>query len=303
MRARRVHAAALRLACAALLCSCVAKSGPEPGTSSAAGDTAGVAPIVARGESAIAAGDLDAGIDAYREAYERTPWNTRIASSLVAAYAARAQKERTKPGGAKGVALAETDLREALAISPKNPELERSLAAVLLDQAGFSADDAEVDRLRAEANALAPDLVTGTPALKLGVERRLDIAFDLLERGQLDAGIDQLQALVRDHPESDPAARLLAQALVRKGGVQTQRGDHPAARESYASAVELYARLLPCDGTRCDMAELTLAHRNRVGSLLDAEAYEEARAALAEAQGVGVNLDDLQRKWPELQAP
>lgn len=303
MRARRVHAAALRLACVALLCSCVAKSAPEPAASGGPGDTAGVAPIVARAESAIAGGDLDAGIDAYREAYERTPWNTRITGALVAAYAARAEKERTKPGGAKGLALAEQDLREALAISPKSLELERSLAAVLLDQAGLAGDDARVEQLRAEANALAPDMVAATPAQKLGVERRLDIAFDLLERGQLDAGIDQLQALVRDHPESDPATRLLAQALVRKGGVQTQRLDHPGARQSYAAAVELYARLVPCDGTRCDMSELELAHRNRVGSLCDAEAFDEARAALAEARGLGVDLDDMKKKWPELQAP
>ena len=303
MRARRVHAAALRFACVALLCSCVAKSTPPEGGSGSASETAGVAPIVSRAESAIASGDLDAGIDAYREAFERTPWNTRIGSALVAAYATRAEKERVKPGGAKGLALAEADLREALAIAPKNPELERSLAAVLLDEASFASEDAEVDRLRSEANTLAPDLVVGTPALKLGVERRLDLAFDLLERGQLDPGIDQLQALVRDHPESDPAARLLAQALVRKGGVQTQRADYPGARQSFAAAVEIYARLLPCDGTRCDMTELELAHRNRIGSLLDAEAFEEARAALAEAQGLGLSMDELQKKWPELQAP
>ena len=303
MRARRVHAAALRFACVALLCSCVAKSTPPEGGSGSASETAGVAPIVSRAESAIASGDLDAGIDAYREAFERTPWNTRIASSLVAAYASRAEKERVKPGGAKGLALAEADLREALAIAPKKTELERSLAAVLLDEASFASEDAEVDRLRSEANTLAPDLVVGTPALKLGVERRLDLAFDLLERGQLDPGIDQLQALVRDHPESDPAARLLAQALVRKGGVQTQRADYPGARQSFAAAVEIYARLLPCDGTRCDMTELELAHRNRIGSLLDAEAFEEARAALAEAQGLGLSMDELQKKWPELQAP
>jgi len=303
VRARRVHAAALRLACVAVLYACVAKSTPPEGASAVAGDTEGVAPIVSRAESAIADGDLDTGIDGYREAYDRTPWNTRIGSALVAAYVARAEKERSKPGGAKGLALAERDLRDALEVSPKNPQIERSLAAVLLDQAGITADDAKAAQLRAEANALAPDLVTETPALKLGVERRLDIAFDLLERGQLDAGIDQLQALVRDDPESVPATRLLAQALVRKGGVQTQRHDYPGARQTYANAVELYARLLPCDGTRCDQAELELAHRNRVGSLLDAEQFEEARAALAEARGLGIELGDLQKKWPELQAP
>jgi hypothetical protein len=135
-----------------------------------------------------------------------------------------------------------------------------------------------------------------------GVERRPTSPRPARTR-TADAGIDQLQALVRDHPESDPATRLLAQALVRKGGVQTQRLDHPGATRSYAAAVELYARLVPCDGTRCDMSELELAHRNRVGSLCDAEAFDEARAALAEARGLGVDLDDMKKKWPELQAP
>ena len=303
MRTSRIHAAVLRLACLAVWCACVGGCAGSKEAPGAASDAAGVAPIVARAEAAVASGDLDSGIDAYREAYERTPWNTRIASSLVSALVARAERERTKPGGSAGLALADTDLREALEITPKQPGLERSLAIVLLERAALARDDAEADRLRAEANALAPDLAAETPTIRLPVERRLDIAFDLLERGQLDAGIDQLQSLVREYPQSVEAARLLAQALVRKGGVQTQRADYTGARQSYASAIELYARLQPCDGTRCAKADLELAHRNRISSALDAASFDEARAALAEAKGLGLRFDDLERKWPELKSP
>jgi len=303
VRTSRVHAAVLRLGCLALWCACVGGSAEPKGASGAASDAAGVAPIVARAEAAVASDDLDSGVAAYREAYERTPWNTRIASSLVAALVARAEKARTKPGGSVGLALADADLREALAITPKQPGLERSLAIVLLERAALARDDAEVDHLRAEAEALAPDLTAQTPTVRLPIERRLDIAFDLLERGQLDAGIDQLQSLVREYPKSVEAARLLAQALVRKGGVQTQRADYAGARQSYASAIELYARLQPCDGTRCEQADLVLAHRNRISSALDAGSFDEARAALAEAKGLGLRFDDLEHKWPELRSP
>jgi tetratricopeptide (TPR) repeat protein len=302
VRTSRVHAAGLRVFCLALICACVGGSA-DPGADSAASDAAGVAPIVARAEASVASGDLDAGIEAYREAYERTPWNTRIASSLVAAYVARAEKKRTKPGGAKGLDLAEADLRAALAIAPKQPAVERSLATVLLERAALVKDDAEASLLREEAAALAPDLATSTPVQRLPVERRLDIAYDLIEREQLDAALDQLDALVRDYPQNTAAAQLQAQALVRKGGVQTRRGDYKSARQSYTRAVEVYARLTPCDGTRCTPDELELAHRNRISSALDGANYDAARAALVEAKAVGLSFPDLEQKWPELQAP
>ncbi len=303
MRTNGLPAAALRLACVALLCACVGGSADREEVSGGASDGAGVAPIVARAESAAASGNLDAAIEAYREAFERTPWNTRLQSALAATYAQRAAKLSVKPGGAAGLALADGDLREALAISPKQPELERSLAAILLDRASFARDDDEAAAFRAEANALAPDLVAQTPALRMSAERRLDVAFDLIERGQLDAGIDQLEALVRDDPESVGGVRLLAQALVRKGGVQRERADYEGASRSYARAVSLYAQLLPCDGTRCDEAELELAHRNRITAALDGSQYDEARAALAEAKGLGLSFPDLESRWPELESP
>jgi tetratricopeptide (TPR) repeat protein len=303
VRVNRLAAAALRLICVALMCACVGGCAEPDGAPQPAPDPTGVAPIVAQAEAAVARGDFDAGIDAYREAYERTPWNTRLQSALSAAYASRAARLRTKPGGAAGLALAEGDLREALVISPKQPELERSLAAVLLDRASFARDDDEAAAFRAEADTLAPDLVAQTPLLRMSAERRLDVAFDLLERGQLDPGIDQLEALVSDDPESKAGVRLLAQALVRKGGVQRQRADYEGASRSYARAVTLYAQLLPCDGTRCDAAELELAHRNRIHAALDGGNYDEARAAQAEARALGLDFSDLEAKWPELRSP
>jgi tetratricopeptide (TPR) repeat protein len=290
----------LRVACAALLSACVA-SGPaqdEPAT-----DTVGVGPIVARAEAASASGDHTAAIADYRTALEKTPWNTRLQQALVASYAARAEAARTKPGGAKGLAAAEKDLRAALELAPGDTALSRSLAAVLLEQAGFAANDEQIAALRGEARALAPDLEAQAPVVRKSAEVRIDLAYDLIERGQLDAGIDQLEALVKDDPGEPAGTRLLAQAWVRKGGIQNGRADYDGAQKSFARAVELYAQLLPCDGARCDAAELALAHKNRIASALDGANWPAARAALAEAQAVGLAFPDLVRKWPELKGP
>ena len=90
---------------------------------------------------------------------------------------------------------------------------------------------------------------------------------------------------------------------MRKGEVQTRRGDYAGARVTYASAVEVYAQLLPCDGTRCRQTDLEIAHRNRISSALDGSNFDEARAALAEAKAVGLSFPDLEKKWPELKSP
>jgi tetratricopeptide (TPR) repeat protein len=296
----RALAPLLRLACAALMSACVG-SGPEP--EAAAPDTVGVAPLVARAEAASASGDHAAAIADYQAALERTPWNTRLVQALVASYAARANQARTKPGGAKGLAAAEADLRAALELAPKDPALERSLAGVLLERAAFATSDEEIAKLRGEARSLAPELEASAPLVRKSAEVRIDLAYDLIERGQLDAGIDQLEALVKDDPGEPAGTRLLAQALVRKGGLQNGRADYQGAQQSFARAVELYAQLLPCDGARCERAELEVAHKNRIASALDGANWDVARAALAEAKAVGLSFPDLERKWPELRQP
>ena len=96
---------------------------------------------------------------------------------------------------------------------------------------------------------------------------------------------------------------MLAQALVRLGSEQTQSHDYDGARESFTAAVAQYARLLPCDGARCDSSELELAHRNRILSALDAQRWDAARGALAEAEAIGLSFPDLKAQWPELTPP
>lgn len=286
---------------AALAVSATVCGGHAPQDAARDAATAGVAPIVERAEAAEAQGDLDTAIGGYEQAIERTPWNTRLRSQLVAAYAKRAEAKRRKPGGAAGLAAAEKDLRAAHELAPDDAGVTRSLAAILVERAAFESDDALAEKLRAEATSLAPDVAAQTPAVRLPVERRLDLAYDLIDRGSIDAGIDQLRAVTSEYPQNAPAARMLAQALVRLGGQQTESRDYDGAQESFTEAVAEYARLLPCDGTRCDSSELELAHRNRILSALDAQRVDRARAALAEAQALGLHLDDLVKRWPELQ--
>jgi tetratricopeptide (TPR) repeat protein len=292
----------VRTLCLALLAAAGAGCGGRAPEDAARDEAAaGVAPIVERAEVASAQGDLDGAIAGYEQATERTPWNTRLKSQLVAEYAKRADAKRRKPGGAKGLTLAEKDLRAAHALAPEDSGVTHSLAAILVERAAFESDDALAEQLRSEASSLAPDVTAETPAVRLPVERRLDLAYELIDHGSIDAAIDQLRAVTREYPQNAQAARMLAQALVRLGGEQTASREYDGAQQSYTEAVEQYARLLPCDGTRCDSAELELAHRNRILSALDAQRVDRARAALAEAQALGLDLDDLVKRWPELQ--
>ena len=301
-RMRRANGVALflRVSFVALLAAC-----GSSGTKTDAGDSpdAGVGPAIERAEAAKASGDLDGAIQGYGAALDRTPWNTRLKSQLVAAYSERAEKERRKPGGPKGLALAEKDLRAAHALAPDDATVTKSLAAILVERAAFESDDALAAQLRAEAAQLSPETAAANPEVRLPVERRIDLAYDLIDQGNLDAGIDQLDALVHEYPHNPKAVRLLAQALVRLGGQQTEARDYDDARASFTRAVELYARLLPCDGGRCDSAELELAHRNRILSLLDAQHLDEAQAARREAEALGLRFDDLRQEWPELFDP
>jgi len=185
---------------------------------------------------------------------------------------------------------------ETVKVDPATPPQPKA-------EGSSEADDAVAADARAEATALAPDLAAQAPATRLPVERRLDLAYELIQGGNLDAGIDQLQAVVRAYPNNPQAAQMLAQALVRLGTDQTQSHDYDGARESFTVAVSLYARLLPCDGARCDSSELELAHRNRILSSLDAQRFDAARAALAEAEAIGLQFPDLKKRWPELAAP
>lgn len=257
------------------------------------GDELGVAPIVARAETALQAGDFDVAIESYAEALERTPWNDRLRRAWVAAHIQRAAQTREQRKGIEPLREAEADLRAALEALPGDSELEHALAVVLLDRAAFEADDELSARLRAEAASLAPDLEAQTPVYRAGVERRLDMAYELIERGQIDAGIDSLERLHKTRPDNAAAARLLAQASVRRGLEFSERRDYKNAASRFARATEVYAELLPCDGTRCDAEELTLAHQNLIITWLEAHRWQEAETALAAAQSIGLRFPEL----------
>ena len=250
-----------------------------------------VTPVVARAARAMEQGDYDTAIAGYAEALERTPWNTRLSTALVSAYAARAA--HPAQSGRAGLRAAEADLRTALSISPDDPAVRRSLAAILLDLSAREESTERALALRLEARRYAPELESSTPVVQLVVERRLDLAFDLVERGQLDAGIDRLERLHREYPENAETARLLAQARVRKGTVLVGLQDHRNAGAHFDGAVALYEQLGPCDGSRCDAAELRTAHRNRVIAWLSAYRAADARRALDDAERVGLQFPDL----------
>ena len=194
-RAKSPATAALLLLLSASLSTC-APSQVEPEQAS----TESVAPVVTRAERAMERGDYDTAIAGYAEALERTPWNTRLSTALVSAYAARAA--HPAQSGRPGLQAAEADLRTALSIAPDDPSVRRSLAAVLLDLSSHEEDPERSLALRMEARRHAPKLEANTPVVQLALERRLDLAFDLVERGQLDAAIDRLEQLHGEYPES-----------------------------------------------------------------------------------------------------
>ncbi|MEE9282292.1 MAG: hypothetical protein V3V67_19185 [Myxococcota bacterium] len=277
------------LALCAFLIACASTPGSPPEADAASSGS--VAPLVARAERAMQIGDYDAAIAGYSKAFEATPWNARLERALVAAYAARAAHPQT--GGLAGLRASESDLRTALGIAPDVPALKQSLAAVLIDLSALEPDRARAALLREEARSYAPELESQTPAVHLRVERRLDMAFELIERGQLDAGIDRLQRLHEEYPDRADAARLLAQARVRKGTELAALRDHGNAGASFDQAVELYERLAPCDGSRCDERELRMAHRNRIIAWVSASRFEEARHALDDAERAGLSFPAL----------
>ncbi|MCE2391620.1 MAG: hypothetical protein J4G09_09075 [Proteobacteria bacterium] len=258
--------------------------------------TTGVAPLVARAGSALERGDYDTAIALYGDALERTPWNTRLSRRLAVAHAERAGHRRGTPGVA-GLRAAERDLRRALEIDPTDATFRRNLGVVLLELAPF-VPGAEAGRLRAEARGLAPEeaaRAAGPDAAPLQheVERRLDLAFELLERGQYEIGLRRLESLRSDYPDRGDVMRLLAQGYVIWGSEMAVAADRAGAARAFGRAVELYADLLPCDGARCSRGELRTAHRNRVVVLLESGRRSDARLALDAAERAGLEFPRL----------
>ena len=260
----------------------------------------GVAPLVARADRSRARGDYAVAIDLYSQAYARTPWNERLKEALAAAYSEKGQRER----GEGELRTAEEDLRKALALYPDDAAFRRNLAIVLLESAQQEMNEARANQMLAELRSLAPDLQVPQRVTKAGVERRLDLAFELLERGQVDAGVQELEGVRRDFPSEPAPTRLLAQAIARQADAFTERSNFMAAGEAMDRAVSLYAELLPCTDTeRCKREEFEVLARNRVIAWYNALQYDRARQALDAARTLGFPFPDLEAELKKVEFP
>jgi tetratricopeptide (TPR) repeat protein len=252
--------------------------------------------LLDRAEQARAVGDLDTAIAAYRQALDRTPWNPRLRATLAAAYAERASRIRDREG-LPGLVRAEGDLREALDLSPDDPLLERNLAVVLVDRAVAEVDPERADALREEARALDPEVASVAAEHRPDIERSLDLAYEIVEHGPIDLGIEQLEARHASHPEHAATTRLLAQALERNAILHAERGQHEESARLLDRAVALYAELASrgsaSGGDAGLRGELERAHRNRIVAWLNASRPAEARGALDEAERAGFRFADL----------
>lgn len=245
--------------------------------------------LVDRATVARARGDYDATILSYRAALDRTPWNTRLQRALAVSYAERGARHRRRGS----LPSAERDLRDALLVLPGDPDLERSLAVILIERAERVFDPAQSQLLRSEARALAPALVDATPPVRADLERRLDLAFELIQRGQLEAGIARLEALHRGAPDHPGVARLLAEARVRQATLLSQKLDHAGAARALDRAVELYLPFGACGSGSCELEEVRRAHHNRIVAWLSAHQADSARRALEDAERLGLEFPEL----------
>jgi tetratricopeptide (TPR) repeat protein len=260
----------------------------------------GVAPLVARADRSRARGDFAVAIDLYAQAYQRTPWNERLKQSLASAYTEKAQRARSEGE----LPTAEKDLRAALELYPDDQDFRRNLAVVLLESAQSEMDEARASQMLAELRTLAPDLEIPNRVTKAGVERRLDLAFELLERGQVDAGVQELEAVHRDFPGEPAPTRLLAQSIARQADAFTERTNFTAAGEAMDRAFALYAELLPCTDTqRCKREEFDILARNRITAWYNAAQYDRAREALAASRALGFRYPDLEAELKKAELP
>jgi tetratricopeptide (TPR) repeat protein len=257
-----------------------------------------VAPLVEAGDRAVARADYGTAIASYRQAFQRTPWNTRLKRALAAAHAERAARSRDQ-AGLGGLRSAEEDLRAALALYPDDDQLQKNLAIVLVEQAAREADPVRAGAMREEARGFSPEVVEAVPVVQVRLERQLDLAHESIERGQLEAAITTLEGLLANHPEHAGVTILLARARVRQGSELAQRGDLAGAGAALDRAVELYASLDHCRAEACETAELEMAHQNRIRAWLYANRFENARRALLDAEAAGLSFPKLRESLPD----
>jgi tetratricopeptide (TPR) repeat protein len=279
-------------ALAVALLVAIACAGPQEDPRAAVPSSEGISPLVAKAEAAIAQGDYDTAVAAYEEAYERTPWNERLRAHLVAAYAERSKRARAR-GTERDFAAAEKDLRAALELRPDDPVLRKNLALVLAERAARGREGSE--QLRAEALALDPEVAASVPAGAEEIERRLDLAHDLVQRGQVEAGLLDLEQLFAEHADYPGVGRLYGQALVRHGLDRQEQGDYDGADVAFARAVAVYAALGACPRAPCEDPDVRAAHHDRIANWMHADRDDDARRALAEAEAAGLRFPDMRR--------
>jgi tetratricopeptide (TPR) repeat protein len=178
------------------------------------------------GDSFLTAGRLDDAASAYSAAVALEPRNSSALVGLGRIYQARNR-----------LADAETSLRRALAVAPSNLAAQAALGRLLL-RAGQSAEaipllEAAVAQQAAHPTAvqdladayLASDRVAeGLAIYRANLspnaeDQQLVIGQALLNAGQIEDGLQELEAFVVDRPE-DPAGLLaLAQAYQRAGQI------------------------------------------------------------------------------------
>jgi len=289
-----IRRACRTLALLALVAGCATAPVEEPLAPDPVVLPEGIAPLVERAEAAEAAGDLDGAIEGWADALEQTPWNTRIAQRLAVSYLGRASFRRAG-GSLKG---AEADLRAAYEITPDDPRVKRSLAMVLAERGERSLDRETATDLRNEAISLDPDLEIDFEQ-DARLERRLDLAFELLDRGQLDAGIQRLTSLRGEYPDSLPIARLLGQARVQRAGELADRRNFDGAGTQLDLAVAAYRPFGLCGESSTDVCtpdEIRTAHHNRIVVWVRALEGARARKALADAEALGLDFPDLRER-------
>ena len=295
----RTRAAVARGAACALLAALVTlpgcRSAAPPEDADAAQTT--VAPLVERAERLRDKNDYDGAIAAYEQALAKTPWNDRIRHALAMTHAERARSFRDEGLLVK----AETDLRRAQELEPEHPNVRQNLAVVLVERAALDMDPAKAAARRAEAETLAPGVTAAEPERDAGLERRLDLAYELVQRGQVEAGIARLESLRESHPDEPEVTRLLGAALVQHAATLVERGNHIGAGELLDRAVALYqtpeCRAPAWQG--CPAEDARVAHYNRVVAWL--EAFEPARAegAMRDAERAGLVFPELAAELSE----
>ncbi len=116
-----------------------------------------------------------------------------------------------------------------------------------------------------------------------------------MQRGEVEAGLLDLEALFAENADYPGVGRLYGQALVRHGLDRQARGDYDGADEAFTRAVSVYAALGACPRAPCEDPDVRAAHHDRIANFVHADRDDDAREALAQAEAAGLRFPDLRR--------